>query len=622
MYIKLITLIILIGNIGQVFAKEPFAPNIVEPNVCKLVLDHYTKLYESKEVKTSGTIESKDVFNPEFDSREIEGIYGNIKTTKITIDGVEKDIVYHQRWHSWRGEISTGYMIDQNQTSILEEQLKSGSDDKIKPFYPMGKLAYGSDFSWWENMPFQYENNWYVLEDFGDFYRHNSMRSIHKLSLNGTTKKVCTIKIFENFSPKNSGQDFPFFTAYKEAVEEITLSTGHCGTSHPEAYAESSGKLYASMSIIRPWAIVPTWQSGNNSWEVKDFQRKHFDDWKYQDIWSYREFKTHANTKLDAINELKVYYINNYEYSTEDAEKLASAIIDSMPGAYYSLGVYYGANQDTSFLQKLVDGTYNNWENLENNLKLLKVGYQNIPHLPLTILSLLVDNPKMLKELPDTIKQNDIKTFYEKDFLMFAAHMNNYDSVKYLVKQGWPINNLTEWKSDSICDPKMERNNRSALTYAAENASIELIQYLIANGSDINITDTKGNSLDFYINKNPRFTAEEKKLGFEEIVKKYPKSSNIQPSFSCDVKLNNIEKAICSSEGLSIYDRELLQVYKKAISHENIVKQVKKSQIKWIKKRNHECSQFKEQAQINACIARKTRARIRYLEYVDSVFNK
>jgi uncharacterized protein YecT (DUF1311 family) len=615
MYIKLFTLVILIGSLAQVFAKESFAPYIVEPNVCKLVLEHYTRLYQSKKIRTSGVIESKDVFNPEFDSREIEGVSGNIKTAKITIDGVEKYIVYHKRWHSWRGEISTGYIIDENQTSILEEQLKSASNDKIKPFYPMGALAYGSDFSWWENLPFQYENNWYVLEDFGDFYRHNSMRSIHKLSLDGSTKKVCTIKIFENFSPENSGKDFPFFTAYKKAVEEITLSTGDCGTSHPEVYAENAGKLYASMSIIRPWAIDPTWKSGNNSWEVKDFQRKHFDDWKYQDIWSYREFQTHENTKLDAINELKTHYINNYSYTNEDAEKLASGIIDSMPGAYYSLGVYDGANQDTSFLQSLVDGTYNNWEDLE----LLKVGYENIPNLPLTI---LVDNPKMLKKLPDTINQNNIKTFYEKDFLMFAAHMNNYDSVKYLIEQGWPINNVTKWENNGPCNPRMERTNRSALTYAAENASIELIQYLVSKGSDINITDTKGNNLDFYINKNPRFSVEEKALGFEGIIKKYSTLSDIQPSFSCSSKLNSIEQAICSSEGLSIYDRELLQAYQRVLAHENIAKRVQKSQIEWIKQRNNTCSQFKEKHQVNACIARKTRARIRYLEYVDSVFNK
>jgi len=622
MYIKLLTLLILIGNFGQVFAQESFTPSIVEANVCKLVLDHYTKLYKSKETKTSGIIESEDVFHPEFDSREVEGISGKIKTAKIIIDGVKKYFVFHRRWHSWRGEISTGYMVDQNQTSILEEQLKNGSNDKIKPFYPMGSLAYGSNFSWWENLPFQYEKNWYVLEDFGDFYRHNSMRSIHELSLDGSTKKVCTIKIFENFSKKNFGKDFPFFTAYKEAVEEITLSTGHCGTSHPEVYAESSGKLYASMSIIRPWAINPTWESGNNSWEVKDFQRKHFNDWKYQDIWSYREFQTHENTKFDAINELKTHYINNYAYSDEDAEKLASGIIDSMPGAYYSLGVYYGANKSTASLQDLANGNYNNWKNLEEDLKSLRVAYQNIPDSHLSILSLLVDNPKMLKKLPDTINQNDIKTFYEKDFLMFAAHMNNYDSVKYLVEQGWPINNITKWENSSFCDPHIDRSNRSALTYAAENASIELIQYLVSKGSDINITDTKGNSLDFYINKNPRFTVEEKSLGFKGIINKYSKLNVIEPSFSCSAKLNSIEKAICSSEGLSIYDRELSKLYLKTLKHTNIGNQMKSSQIKWIKKRNSDCNQFKKQDQISACIARTSRARIRYLEYINSVFNK
>jgi uncharacterized protein YecT (DUF1311 family) len=616
MYIKLLTLVFLVGSLAQVFAKDLFTPHIVEPDICKVALEHYTKLYQSKEMRTTGIIKSEDFFYPEFDSREVEGVSGNIKTAKITIDGVEKYFVYHQRWHSWRGEISTGYIIDQNQTSTLEEQLKSGSIDKIKSFYPMD----GSDFSWWENLPFQYKNNWYILEDFHDF--QNSLRSIYKLSLTGSTQKVCTIKIFEDFSPKDSGKDFPFFTAYKKAVEEITLSTGHCGTSRPEVYAQDNGRLYSSMSINRPWAIEPTWKSGENSWEVKDFQRKHFDDWKYQDIWSYREFKTHENTKDDAISELKAHYINNYAYSHEDAKKLASGIIDSMPGAYYSLGIYYGANHDTSFLQDIVDGTYSNWNNLEEDLELLQVGYQNMPPAPFGALSLMVDNPKLLEKLPKTIGKNDIKTFYKKDFLMFAAHMNNYDTVKYLVDNGWTIDNATKWENNSFCDPSMERSNRSALTYAAENASIELIKYLVSKGSDINIIDKKGNSLDFYINKNPRFSTEEKALGFRGIIKKYSKIGEIKPSFSCNTKLNSIEKAICSSEGLSIYDRELNKVYQDVITYKNIENQIKNSQAIWIKKRNHDCSQFKEQDQLNACIARKTRARIRYLEYVGSVFNK
>lgn len=319
---------------------------------------------------------------------------------------------------------------------------------------------------------------------------------------------------------------------------------------------------------------------------------------------------------------MKTHYINNYAYSDEDAEKLASGIIDSMPGAYYSLGVYYGANKSTAFLQDLANGNYNNWKNLEEDLKSLRVAYQNIPDSHLSILSLLVDNPKMLKKLPDTINQNDIKTFYEKDFLMFAAHMNNYDSVKYLVEQGWPINNITKWENSSFCDPHIDRSNRSALTYAAENASIELIQYLVSKGSDINITDTKGNSLDFYINKNPHFTVEEKSLGFKGIINKYSKLNVIEPSFSCSAKLNSIEKAICSSEGLSIYDRELSKLYLKTLKHTNIGNQMKGSQIKWIKKRNSDCNQFKKQDQISACIARTSRARIRYLEYINSVFNK
>jgi uncharacterized protein YecT (DUF1311 family) len=171
------------------------------------------------------------------------------------------------------------------------------------------------------------------------------------------------------------------------------------------------------------------------------------------------------------------------------------------------------------------------------------------------------------------------------------------------------------------CDKGPKRNGRSALTYAAENASIELIKLLVDAGSNVKVIDSDGNNLDFYINKNPRFSIAEKAQGFEGILKKYSKPSDINPSFSCSAKLNRLEKAICSSKGLSIYDRELSQIYKQAISYPKISRQLKNSQIDWLKRRNNSCSKYHDDFQVNACIARTTRARIRALEYIANSFS-
>lgn len=48
-------------------------------------------------------------------------------------------------------------------------------------------------------------------------------------------------------------------------------------------------------------------------------------------------------------------------------------------------------------------------------------------------------------------------------------------------------------------------------------------------------------------------------------------------------------------------------------------KAFKKSQIRWTKSRYKECASFENKNSLNACIARETRARIRYLEYLGAV---
>ncbi|AQQ68348.1 hypothetical protein Mag101_12415 [Microbulbifer agarilyticus] len=599
---------------------ETFKPYIIESSdsdVCNLALNHYSELFKSKQRSTEGLKKSKGVTFPEFSLREVSNGRGNLKTAIVDFYGSQKMYVFHERSHSWRGDIYTGYIIESEEIDVLESHLIERKTDVFVPFYPMGALAYGSDFSWWENLPFQFKDKWYVLTDYGDFHRHNSQRSVYQIQQDGSSKNVCTVKIFQNFDD-GVKESLPLFTAYKRSVEQIVLSDGDCGTSRPEVAARWSGQFFSSMAIIRPWAIEPTWKSTKNSWDAAriEFQQKHFEDWKYQDIWSYREHATNKNLMFDAIAELKNHYVSNYSYSEPEAYEHASKIIQSIPGRYYSLGVYYNQDKDFSIFQQMVDGTYNNWESINQDLK-LKYG-----SVPLVALSLMVDSPRAYEMLPSTISQSSIESFYKKDVLMFAAHMNNFDSVKYLLDSGWPVDKVTSHDSGYSCGSKLERLNRSALTYAAENASIEVMRLLVDAGADVKIKDSKGNNLDYYLNLNPRFSAEEKMSGFESVLKTYSKLKDIKPSYSCDGKLNRLEKAICNSAGLSIYDRELSKGYRDIIASNNLTIDIKSSQISWLKRRNSECKIYSTDEQLNACLARTTRARIRYLESIQSALNK
>ncbi|WP_221768511.1 lysozyme inhibitor LprI family protein, partial [Vibrio penaeicida] len=460
---------------------------------------------------------------------------------------------------------------------------------------------------------------WYILYEFGDFHSQNSQRKIYHLKKDGKSEKVCTIKIFQNVDDSDIKKSLPLLTAYKYSIEKMLLSSGHCGTSNPEVIPKWSGRFYSSMAVIRPWAIEPKWKFTMGNWEQQwaELQQKHFEDWKFQDIWSYREQKSNENLMFDAITELKNHYVSNYSYLEKEAYNHASKVIQAMPSRYYSLGSYYHYEKDFSVFEKILDGTYNNWKNINQDLKFKRSS------IPLVALSLIVDTPQAYNRLPSAVDKNLIKSFYQKDLLMFAAHMNNFDSVKYFLEAGWPIDQVTNYEPMS-CQPdlaRLKRLNRSALTYATENASIEVIKLLVDAGADTKIKDSQGNNLDYYLKLNPRFSAEEKESGFDMLLEKHSKITDVKPSFSCDEKLNRLEKAICSSKGLSIYDRELNKGYKDLIASNQLTIDLKASQIAWLKRRRSECKTYSTDGQLNACLARTTRARIRYLDYIRSALN-
>jgi len=596
-------------------AEDTFSPYLLEPAanpVCGFALKHYADQFDGSATETIGVTRSRDVEVPFFTTQEVRGQRGRYQTASISIEGEKKVVAYHERSHSWRGEIYTGYMFSPDDSKSLEENLENAD-----VFYPMGRLKYGSDFSWWENFPFKFQGKWFLLGDFTDYHRHDSVRDVYQLHRDGTSTKVCSVKIFDNFDSKEDFAKHPFFAAYKKAVESIMLSPGNCGTSRPEAYAQSSGQLFASMAVVRPWAITPTWYKGNYSGAGGlEGQKKHFDDWKYQDIWSFREFGTFENLKFDAIRELKQHYVQNFNYSDQSAEELASGVIAALPGRYYSLGYYPDYDKDFSFFDKLMDGRYPDFSQLSEDLKLKR---NSIPQVSL---SLMIDNPAQYENLPQPFDGKVIQSKYGKDLLMYAAHMNNYDAVKYLLEAGWPVDAVTSYKPAYNCGPTMERLNRSALTYGAENASIELIQLLVNAGFDTTIEDSKGNTLDYYIARNPRFSDEEIALGFEGLMKKYFTIEPAKPSFSCQGSLNAIERAICASPGLAIYDRELGEIYGEVIRIEGMAADLKGSQIHWIRNRSKDCASAQGTVSLTACLARSYRSRIRYLEYVKSAFDE
>lgn len=582
-----------------------FEPHITEGQnnpVCGVALNYYSKAYHSKAASLE-PLSGDNIVRPSFSVLESFGDEGAIIKADISVGGQAHVLLYSRRMHSWRGDNFEGYLISPEQVSGLVDQIKQGKETSIKPFYGT---------AWRQETPFQMNGDWYMDETMPAFDENNGDRNIFRLLGGGTIEKVCQIKIFESFDAKKvtHSSELPFFSAYVRSMEEIMLSDGSCGTSHPEVGAQESGRYFVSQSVMRPWAL--NFEPGKFD-PPKKLLNEHFDQWRYSDIWSYRERDVLENLKLDAQSELSLYLQKNFSYSLESANTLASQILDEMKISYYSLASFDDAGKDFSKYQQLIDGNLAGWQQFANSMEFSEESML-FPEF-----SLVVDNPHLIEKLPQSGKAENYVTIYGKDLLMAAAHMNNYDAVRYLVEHGWALDRAT-YKEDGMCWEGPSRVNRSALTYAVENASPYLISYLIRSGANAEVVDSDKNNLNFYLQKNPRFSDQQKSLGLSGVLALYPADVKIKPSFSCDGKLGRVEASICKSEGLSIYDLELRDAFTKARSISNLSDLIKNSQIKWLINRNKLCGAFIEDFQLNACIARITRARIRYLENIASSF--
>ena len=197
------------------------------------------------------------------------------------------------------------------------------------------------------------------------------------------------------------------------------------------------------------------------------------------------------------------------------------------------------------------------------------------------------------------------KNWFNKTALMWAAHFNDYDAVQRLIKNAEmpeSINDVTS-SGDQYASLEHLHINRSALTYAAENATLPVIQALINAGADTEIKDSKGNNLDYYLEKNNLVNYTIKEIAAMSSVE-------IKPSFNCKLATTAQEKAICGDQGLAIYDAQMGTLYNKI--NKTTYSNIKVLQQHWLKELRQACS-MKEQSSLSKCMKPHYRAHIKYL---------
>ncbi len=133
-----------------------------------------------------------------------------------------------------------------------------------------------------------------------------------------------------------------------------------------------------------------------------------------------------------------------------------------------------------------------------------------------------IDKVNDLKNLIKSGSDVNQPNGFGKTALMMSAHLNQVESVKLLLKLG-ANPNLKTWLKMPL-DEKHRWNNyngegcycrtikfreRTALMYAAENASFQIFKILIEAGSDITAVDSKKRTIKDYLAKNDKMSPKE-----------------------------------------------------------------------------------------------------------------
>lgn len=111
---------------------------------------------------------------------------------------------------------------------------------------------------------------------------------------------------------------------------------------------------------------------------------------------------------------------------------------------------------------------------------------------------------------------------FGKTALMYAAQCNFYNALDLLLKAKANANAVTNEPPPAPAyeiEYRMDRTKRSALMYAAENASLRVIERLIDAGADVHAVDSQGNGIAFYLNRNTILRPSEKD-GVESCLKR------------------------------------------------------------------------------------------------------
>lgn len=402
---------------------------------------------------------------------------------------------YADRWN--RGRKSGNIPDDYNwmMENIGPPQPYDGSDDSLIRFLKMYASGYkGSD------TPFQF------FEIPCSFFLANpGVGTATKAYFIGRYPIGSVIVACEyEYMPLRLRYEFSFF----KNIKPISFNPGYrCGTSG-SYYAVT---VQAAIFALRydPNGFCPDCL-GAPAATPSSLRMTTLFEWAHLSGWNHARFEELEDAYQSAFVELTKYRMEIFGEPREKAQYNAGwGLISQLFGVKIPRGELFIDPLRHAILSGEPIGVEFNLSPLAQ--KQPQMAAHHIPYsgLPEPLLLLAVNRPDVVKKLLAAGHNPNIANLFGKTALMAAAQANNLETVKLLLNKGAKIDARSlhprdvpgnRWhKSIDYIDFRcsyfpynIEHGERTALMYAAANAGLGVIRYLLEAGADPNAEDSTG----------------------------------------------------------------------------------------------------------------------------------
>jgi uncharacterized protein YecT (DUF1311 family) len=323
--------------------------------------------------------------------------------------------------------------------------------------------------------------------------------------------------------------------AWMQTLREIQGDEGRwSGTLHSLSRLIGSSSYTWYDALVRPWEVAV---SPSPHQPAATAMRQWIQVWGHQSLSKYRLARRFEATRRAAIDALAAYY--ERAFGIDNGQEAASAVTDSVISSSFVVhGLYAAGTDHLSPEQAVRYSEWRDWDDTSRRLRsalLVGTTANEVDAMiedgaivsgrttwgttsPEPALFYALEHPDEVSWLLDRGVDINEGNAFGKTALMYAAHYDLDSTVTLLLASGADVTRRTDARNAG--DTNLWFDGRTALMYAAENASARIIAELIRAGSDTCAIDTGQRDVQNYLSRNRRLSDGERARVGELIAQK------------------------------------------------------------------------------------------------------